>query len=149
MNKSFMIRVILLKVGAFLLISFSMCEYFQDLTGGVYNKHTPGLLAPLPGIYFDNGCSDTSDTIQWDFDWSDVPGATRYQMCILHEGSQYLLTDTIVSDSEFRYNSSGGYITDGNRLNWTWMVRAGDETEWWGWSEVRDFTVEPLNTDCK
>jgi hypothetical protein len=148
MNKIRMIRIILMTIGAFSLISFSMCDDLQDLTGDIDNQYTPMLLSPPPGIFFDNGCSDRSDTIQWDFDWSDVTGATQYQIYVIHEGSQYPALDTTVSVSEYSYRMSDGYITDRNRTNWTWKVRAGNAGVWGEWSEIGYYDVEPLNTDC-
>ncbi|MBN1697095.1 MAG: hypothetical protein JW881_06250 [Spirochaetales bacterium] len=149
MNTNYVIHLFIILIAGFSLLAFSMCEDFQDLTGEIHDDHTAELLTPLPGTEFDNGCSDKSDAIQWDFDWSDVPGAVRYQLCILHEGSQYLLVDAIVTVSEYSYRAAGAYITDGNRSNWSWMVRAGTPFAWETWSEIHYFDVEPLDTDCR
>ncbi len=107
------------------------------------------LISPQSSAELDNNCADRSDSIEWDFDWSDIQDATKYQIYIIREGAIFALVDTTVTSSSYHYSDPDGYIIDGNRLNWTWKVRAGnDNNEWSDWSDIRYFDVEPLNTDC-
>jgi hypothetical protein len=120
-------------------------QYCQKL-----QLETPILLSPRDGAVLDNNCDDISDIIEWNFDWSAVRGATKYQIYVIHVGSRYPLIDATVTSSSYHFSNSGGYIIDRNRYDWTWKVRAGtDGGEWSEWSEVRYFDVELLNTDCR
>src|SRR5262245_58808619 len=48
----------------------------------------PTLLSPPDGAVLDNGCNNPrTDSIVWEFDWSDVPGATRYHLIVEHVGA--------------------------------------------------------------
>ena len=127
--------------------------YFASIFGGA-NSGQPGillppvLLSPAGGAILDNGCTNFSNPEEWHFDWSDVTGASKYHLYVIHQGAAYPVIDTEVSLSEYSY-SSIGYISDTNRWNWSWKVRSGKESgEWSEWSEVRYFDVEPVNTDC-
>jgi len=106
----------------------------------------PTLTFPKSGAVLDNGRSDRRDDIKWRFDWSDYPGATKYQLYVMHVGSIYPLINVTVKRSTYRYVSQG-YIEDRNRFNWIWKVRAGTRDSWLNWSEERRFDVERLNTD--
>jgi hypothetical protein len=106
----------------------------------------PMLSSPQNGAILDNNCDDLSDSIEWDFDWSDVADATKYQIYVIGSNTTPII-DTEVTSSSYSYTDSG-YIADANRLNYTWMVRAGNADGWSEWSEERNFDVEPLNTDC-
>ncbi len=106
------------------------------------------LLAPAPGEVLDNGCSVAPDLIEWDFDWSDVPGAERYHLYVKGPTATIpLIDDMFVPGSQYAFERLA-YIIDQNRLGWTWRVRAFVAGEWGEWTEVRTFDVEPLNTDC-
>jgi len=110
----------------------------------------PILYSPANGAVLDNGCEDRSDSEEWDFDWSDVLGASKYHLYVIHEGAQLPIIDVIVPSSSYHYSDPGAYIADINRFDWTWMVSAGDDDgQWSEWSEVRYFDVEPVNTDCE
>ena len=108
----------------------------------------PTLISPQNDAVLDNNCDDYSDSIEWDFDWSDVQGATKYQIYVIHEGATSPQIDTIVTSSCYHYSESG-YIHQDNRFNWMWKVKAGNDNNLWSeWSEERYFDVEPLNKDC-
>ncbi len=119
----------------------------QAVIGGVLDA--PTLISPESDAVLDNNCQDRSDFIEWDFDWSDVPGATKYHIYVIGDGAINPLIDTIINSSSYHFYDDDGYITDANRFNWTWNVRAGNDSgDWSEWSEIRYFDVEPLNTDC-
>lgn len=108
----------------------------------------PELMIPESGVELDNNCDDRSDSTEWDFDWSDVPGATQYQINITGPNTSIPAFDTKTNNSFYHY-SSEDYIIDTNRLGWTWKVRAGNDAgQWSDWSQERYFNVELLNTDC-
>lgn len=106
----------------------------------------PILLLPPAGAIMDNGCYNFSNKIEWFFDWTDVRGATKYNLYMRNLAAAYPSIDVVVSVSEY-YHWMYAYIS--NLDNWIWKVRAGDdENVWSGWSEERNFNVEPIDTDC-
>lgn len=109
---------------------------------------SPNLLFPLDGAILDNNCEDLSDEITWEFDWDDFPGATRYHLFVMHQGSIYPVIDNEILVSEYKSSGTGSYIVNHNLKNWFWRVRAFVDGNWTEWSEERSFSVEPLNTDC-
>ena len=127
--------------------------YVDDFSITEVTQHglkPPTLISPQNGTVLDNGCKDHSDSIEWDFDWSDVPGATKYHIYVILENAVNPVIDAITTASSYHYSSLGAYIEDAHRFNWTWKVRAGNDSgEWSEWSEVRYFDVEPLDTDCQ
>ncbi|MCG2815363.1 MAG: hypothetical protein L6425_05465 [Candidatus Aminicenantes bacterium] len=109
----------------------------------------PLLISPRAGAVLDNGRSDGRDDIVWDFDWSDINGATSYRLYVIGSNALYPVIDrpSNMFDSSYHHVSAGSYIIDENRLNWKWKVRAYANGVWSDWSEERTFDVEPLNTD--
>jgi hypothetical protein len=109
----------------------------------------PQLISPPAyGAMLDNGRTDRLDDIVWDFDWSDVPGASHYHLYVIHSGSWIPVIDRPdLTQSSFHDVSPGAYIIDANRFAWTWKVRAKVDGVWGDWSPVRTFDVEPVNTD--
>ncbi len=105
------------------------------------------LLSPDAGAVLDNGRSDRSDPVEWVFDWSDVPGATRYNIHVIAGTATIPMIDAETEESAYVHLGLSSYIIDRNRTGWTWKVRAMVDGEWSEWSEVREFDVEPLNTD--
>jgi hypothetical protein len=109
----------------------------------------PTLILPEDGEEnMDNGCRDRSDLQEWNFDWSDVPGAARYHIYVIGQNASYPVIDTIVTSSNYYNGCSGCYIIESNRFNWSWRVRAGDADSWSEWSDTSNFDVEPLDFDC-
>ncbi|OGO39620.1 MAG: hypothetical protein A2147_09870 [Chloroflexi bacterium RBG_16_57_8] len=104
------------------------------------------LISPAEGAFVDNGRFDRSDDIIWDFDWSDVPGASQYQLFVKGKLATITLIDTMTTSSSFHYVSPASYIADHNRFGWTWKVRALVDAQWGDWATVT-FNVEPLNSD--
>jgi hypothetical protein len=106
------------------------------------------LISPESGAVLDNGCADFSNKKEWDFDWADVNGASKYHLYVKGKYAIYpIINNSNLSTSDFHFENSG-YIATHNLHNWKWRVRAYVDGNWLGWSEERSFDVEPLNTDC-
>lgn len=109
----------------------------------------PMLISPANGAVMDNGCQNMSNGITWDFDWSDVPGATAYHIRVWRNPALPVLNNmNAPPSSSFQYDSSQTYIINSNLNGLRWMVRAKVHGNWGPWSIVRSFRVEKLNTDC-
>lgn len=109
----------------------------------------PLLISPANGAVMDNGCSPKPNGITWDFDWSDVPGATAYHLRVWKNPALPIINNMSVPSSSFHYASPpADYIINTNLTGWRWMVRAKVRGVWGPWSSVRTFRVERLNTDC-
>jgi ligand-binding sensor domain-containing protein len=114
---------------------------------GVLTVCVPSLLSPAPGAVMDNGRRDYQDGIIWDFDWSDCPGATAYHLYVIGPTSTLPQIDRdTLTGSNYQYTPLT-YITDANRIGWTWKVQAKVNNQWGAWSEIRTFDVEPVDTD--
>lgn len=109
----------------------------------------PKLLSPPDGAVLDNGCSRRADGISWEFDWSDVERAARYHLLVEHVGARIPLIDAFTSVSSYRHVEAGAYVIEGNRFNWQWKVEAEVDGVFGGYSQVRAFSLEPLNADCQ
>jgi len=111
----------------------------------------PALVSPLPGAVLDNGCKITpsAGSIEWDFGWAAVPGATAYHLYVTGPPNATipLINNSGIATSNFHYSSPGSYVDDTNLLGWTWRVRALVGNAWTAWSDERSFNVEPP-TDC-
>ena len=106
----------------------------------------PMLISPEDNEILDNGRMDFMDYMVWDFDWSDVKGATRYQLFVISPlGLAYIDKDNIRSSSY--HLKSLGYQSSDCLAGWTWGVRAYCNGQWNEWSDTRNFDVEPPNTD--
>ncbi len=107
------------------------------------------LLEPTPGQVLDNSCYGGADPMEWYFRWTPVEGATQYHLHVMGRTAIYPLVDNAyLTQAEYHWNGTGGYIVDGNRLGWTWKVRALVDGVWTDWA-VGSFDVEPLGTDCR
>ena len=106
---------------------------------------TPGptLLKPAAGATVDNGTGD-SKQMAWDFDWSDVPGATQYQLSMMHSSNLSVAptrrVTTIFNPTSSSYNLGNKWGVGG----WRWKVRALVNGIWTDWSEERTFDVAAL-----
>jgi len=108
----------------------------------------PELNTPVSGAQLDNGCSDGSDPVVWSFDWEDCDNAI-YMIVVRSSGDTVPIIDEMLDESGYMYNKATSYIADSNRYGWTWKVRALIDGEEGEWSEEREFSVEPVNTDCE
>lgn len=108
----------------------------------------PTLVAPDRGAILDNGRLDRRDPIVWEFDWHDVPGASRYHLFVMGASAAFPAIDhSTLIPSSYRHEDRKSYIADRNRDDWRWKVRAMVDGRWTEWSEQRTFDVEPLDTD--
>jgi len=106
----------------------------------------PSLILPENGDLLDNGCVIGGDLMTWEFDWSDVPGASQYNLWVKHPSATMPAIDSVFGASGYTY-SEFGYTEE--LFGWEWRVRAGSGGDNWGsWSETWVFDVEPANTDC-
>jgi hypothetical protein len=110
---------------------------------------TPALIAPASGAVMDNGCLDFSDPIIWEFDWTDVPGATEYALYVKRNGAQNPVVDLRGQAASSYQRVASSYITDFNLDEWEWRVRARVRGSFGEWSATRSFRVEPMDTDCQ
>jgi hypothetical protein len=108
----------------------------------------PLLVAPAQGAILDNGCYNQQDLITWDFEWSAVPGATRYHLLVQGANAEYPVIDTIATATTYR-SSHIAYIVDRNRTGWQWRVQAEVNGAFRPYSPTRSFDVEPADTDCR
>ena len=110
----------------------------------------PELLAPASGVFMDNGCGDRSDSMDWDFEWTPVPGAKKYHLIVQKSGTRFAAIDKkSIKESRFEHRSKGAFAGPAAYLGWAWKVRALVGKEWTDWSRERQFVLEPVNTDCK
>ena len=108
----------------------------------------PNLVSPAEGATLDNGRTDHTDDIVWDFDWSDCAGATQYHLYVIKSGASIPVVDKDdIPASSYHHVQSGAYISAANLTGWTWKVRARVGGAWNDWSPTRSFSVEPPDTD--
>jgi len=108
----------------------------------------PKLISPVNGAVMDNGCQDKSNGVTWDFDWSDVPGATAYHIKVWKNPALPVVNKMDVATSDYHYDSPQTYIINSNLTGWRWQVRAKAGGVWGPWSKIGYFSVERLNADC-
>lgn len=110
------------------------------------NVQSPDPVSPANEVFFPNGRRDRRDIPSWSFDWTDVPGASRYELLLFNSANPSLRTTLTLSTSE----AIGPYIPQfGNRtyienahLNgWMWRVRAQRRGMSSPWSLPRTFKV--------
>jgi hypothetical protein len=107
----------------------------------------PEMVSPSKEMLMDNGCSDQSDTEDWEFEWSTCPGASSYALFVMGATATIPVIDIQTNNTSFE-RQSVGYIADQNRLGWSWKVRAMQNDVWGEWTPEGTFDVEPLDTDC-
>ena len=95
----------------------------------------PLLISPNDGSFL-SSCTNAV----WDFDWSNVQGATEYRF-MLRAPNGNIVRDAIVSSSNYRHSYSPGEYGSGD---WIWAVYSGNDFEEWHFSrrsEIWDFTI--------
>ncbi|MCU0692804.1 MAG: hypothetical protein MUF54_15495 [Polyangiaceae bacterium] len=104
--------------------------------GGEVNR-VPRLLEPAEGAVLRNRAAT------WDFKWSEIPGATGYELYVIGSRATIPVIDVKTNKPSYRYQH-GGYVIDRNRRGWTWRVRAVVDGQPLPWSKPQTFDVEPL-----
>ena len=107
----------------------------------------PEMVSPLEEASLDNGCQSESESIVWEFEWSECPGAQSYNLFVIGSIATKPVIDDLTPNTNYLYQSSG-YIAGQNLLLWRWKVRAMQNDVWGEWTPERTFDVEPLDTDC-
>ena len=109
----------------------------------------PAPLSPADGEVMDNGCLDRSDSMDWDFEWTAVPGAKKYHLFVKTSRAPIAAIDNqSIKTTRHEVRKRGAYTGPAGYTGWAWKVRALVGNEWTEWSEERSFTLEPVNTDC-
>ncbi len=112
----------------------------------------PLITAPLPQATLDNGCNGVNETMTWDFEWTEIEGATEYQLIVRHPSVSVNTVNEIVTTNSWtlsRFTQINTYFTD-----WTVKVRAKVDGLWGDYhgstlaEEVMLFNVERTDTDC-
>ena len=113
-------------------------------TTSVSSDNIPKLIFPLTGAVLYDGSGGSS---VWDFDWSDVEGASEYHLYVIGPipPAEFPIVDTITTSSSYRHVSSG-YVVSKNYYGWTWRVRAKINGQWSEWSETGNFDVGKVPT---
>ncbi|HZN35096.1 MAG TPA: tetratricopeptide repeat protein, partial [Pirellulaceae bacterium] len=105
----------------------------------------PTLLAPASSGTLPNGTLGAKQPMVWEFDWSDVPGATRYHLSVkAARADAPSVSQSKLAASSYRYESKS-YVPEPNRTGWRWKVRALVDDVWTDWSQEGTFTVEPID----
>jgi hypothetical protein len=98
----------------------------------------PQLISPAEGGIMPN-CNAYSTAI-WDFKWSEVPGASMYEISIM--GGHNFEIET--QQPSFHYEPNGRFcISDDKRFNYVWKVKAYVNGQWCDYSQERHFDVAP------
>jgi hypothetical protein len=114
------------------------------------NLSPPALTSPLLDVEIDNGCSDFSNPMDWEFNWLPVSNATKYNIYVKSPDpdAYNLIIDEIVTTNSYNFVFYF-YVPNSFTSSWTWKVRSGnDDDQWSEWSIESLFNVESVNTDC-
>ena len=97
----------------------------------------PSPVAPAADAVLPNA---VDDTLRWEFDWDDVPGASEYRIEVSLVSARHPFIDAGgLKESRYVHAATGGFITrtDG----WSWRVAARVGSQWTDWSERVRFRV--------
>ncbi len=150
------------------LIIYFLAGCETDIVGASYDQSansistsvamidTPTLLSPADRSVMDNGCVASApaweDPIIWEFTWSLVESATKYQISIRNRYESIIQRTVTTPGLTYICPKNSDEIPqcDINDVDtqWRWRVRAGNDAGWGKWSTEREFTVEPLEIDC-
>ncbi|MCO6510869.1 MAG: hypothetical protein J5I65_08755 [Aridibacter famidurans] len=108
----------------------------------------PELLSPEEFEMMDNGCSTQADFVEWRFEWSKVSGAKAYHLYVKGEGAKYPVINAQGLNKTSYTRKNIAFIAPHNATGWKWKVRALVDGKWRDWSDEREFSVEPIDTDC-
>ncbi len=102
----------------------------------------PQLISPKTNSTLPNGTPNGKTRYTWDFDWKDVPNATRYHLRVQKVGAaRPVINLENLQESRWR-DTSTGYVSPAGCKGWGWKVCALVNGEWTEWSEEWKFDVE-------
>ena len=108
----------------------------------------PSLISPENDAQLDNGRLDGLDDMVWEFDWSDCSSATQYHLYVIGPSATIpVINDENILNSCYTLRDRGYVDTDRYQFGWTWKARAKVAGQWGEWSEVRQFSIEPVGSD--
>jgi hypothetical protein len=96
------------------------------------------LISPAEGEILNNIKGHRSEF----YDWTDVPGATKYHLYVRNSNAINLSIDIETTQSYYKEDRDG-YVANKNRLNWYWEVSAYANGEWYK-SSQNHFSYAPL-----
>ena len=80
----------------------------------------------------------------WEFNWSAVPAAERYELYVERDGGPAPYADQVLATPGVRV-ARCGCLPDNMLTGWRWRVRAqAPGQDWSDWSDWRGFEVERL-----
>lgn len=112
----------------------------------------PLITAPLPQATLDNGCNAGEENMNWYFEWTEIEGATEYQLIIQHPSVGVNTFNEIVTTNSWTLSQNS--IINTYFTGWTAKVRAKVDGLWSDYhgstidEEVLLFNLEPADTDC-
>ena len=97
---------------------------------------------PFEGAILPNVHGTPPRSFTWEFRWSEVPWADRYEVAIYNPAGlrRYHMGE---NSTQFLTSSEGRSVPAESLLGWSWQVRARVGGRWSKWSEARRFSVEP------
>jgi hypothetical protein len=104
----------------------------------------PSLLEPAEGAVLKNGNRQKGIPPVWVFRWSEVPGAERYHLHVVHEHNTIPIINDWSDEPQYQYVDPNptAIIPEEIQKGWRWRVKAQVGGRWSRWSEVRTFAVE-------
>ena len=104
--------------------------------------HVPVLSSPAEGATL------PQPNAPWSFDWVDSAdvesGIAQYQVYVIRAGAGSPAIDAYTANSHYS-KTVGGSLAADLLNNWTWKVRAQNNTGLWSdWSAIRTFNVQPV-----
>lgn len=105
------------------------------------DPNPPALVAPADGAELPNGHGTPAMPFAWDFTWSEVPRADRYEV-VLDNAANPKLGNKVEVDKPW-YSATFSAINFDKLEGWSWKVRAQVHGRWSQWSESRAFRLEP------
>jgi hypothetical protein len=101
-----------------------------------YRYFIRGYLLAAPALITPNNNVTVGGT-SVSFSWAAASGATKYELQVIR------VSDGMLFRNAFSYGTSttqGGFLNDGTQFSW--RVRAGNDTGWGAWSPYRNFINE-------
>jgi hypothetical protein len=105
----------------------------------------PALVGPADGAVLPNGHGTPAAPFAWEFTWSEVPRAERYEVVVDNAFNPQAGTKAEVDEP--RYRATFSVISFDRLEGWSWKVRVRVRGRWSQWSETRAFSLEPAQKD--